>query len=41
MELSKNKLKYFASFGKKKVRDEEQKFVVEGNKIIDTLEKDC
>ena len=37
MELSKNKLKYFASFGKKKVRDEEQKFVVEGNKSVEEL----
>lgn len=37
MELSKNKIKYFSSFAKKKNRDEEGKFVVEGNKMVAEL----
>lgn len=37
MELSKNKIKYFSSFAKKKTRDEEQLFVVEGNKLVSEL----
>lgn len=37
MELSKNKIKYFASFSKKKIREEEGKFVVEGNKMVAEL----
>ncbi len=37
MELSKNKIKYFASFGKKKTREEEGLFVVEGTKMVEEL----
>lgn len=37
MELSKNKIKYFSSFAKKKVRDELNLFVVEGNKMVEEL----
>lgn len=37
MELSKNKIRYFSSFAKKKIRDEEQRFVVEGNKLVAEL----
>lgn len=37
MTLSKNKLKYLTGFAKKKVREEEGKFIVEGNKLVDEL----
>lgn len=37
MELSKNKIKYFSSFAKKKTREEEQMFIVEGNKLVNEL----
>ncbi|MCQ2959205.1 MAG: RNA methyltransferase [Bacteroidales bacterium] len=37
MELSKNKIKYFCSFSKKKIREEEHKFIVEGNKLVEEL----
>lgn len=37
MEISKNKIRYFASFTKKKVRDEAGFFVVEGNKMVAEL----
>ena len=37
MELSKNKIKYFTSFAKKKTREEEGKFIVEGNKLVEEL----
>ncbi len=37
MELSKNKIKYFSLFAKKKIREEEGKFMVEGNKLVDEL----
>lgn len=37
MEISKNKIKYFASFAKKKTRDEEGLFIVEGNKMVAEL----
>lgn len=35
--ISKNKLKYFTSFHKKKHRDEENVFIVEGDKIVEEL----
>lgn len=37
MELSKNKIKYLSSFSKKKNREEEGKFIVEGNKMVKEL----
>ena len=39
MELSKNKIKYFASFEKKKTREAEGLFVVEGTKMVEELLK--
>lgn len=37
MELSKNKIKYLSSFAKKKTREEEGKFIVEGDKLVGEL----
>ncbi len=37
MEISKNKIKYFATFAKKKIRDESGLFIVEGNKMVAEL----
>lgn len=37
MEISKNKIKYFATFAKKKIRDEAESFIVEGNKMVAEL----
>src|SRR3972149_3195640 len=40
--LSKNELKYYSSLQRKKIRDKENKFIVEGKKIVsEGLNGDC